>query len=452
MRDMLEVQSLMINSNFFGWLLANLSIAILFASLDVVLFVKIFKSRVSKWQIITGIATESIARIVINSVIPFPYNRAIILVLTVMIFKFVLNEKIEKCTFGKVINAIIVLLIELIYSKVFWLIHSDSMSYSECISSISYRLSIAFWVFIFRAIILFIIIKKDIGIILSPNLSKKNRCLIVLICIIGCMLIYFNAAEMVLFISNFPYTVFWLDIISLIVYFYISMKDIIRLSKLEEMYKKVENLESYNKTLTIMYDSIRGFRHDFNNFIQALDGYVETNNIEGIRQMNNEVLSECKEINNLGILDPKIINNPAVYSIITNKYYKAQEENIRMNMEIMLDFNDLNISTYELCRILGILLDNAIEAAKMCEKKIINIQVRKDFKVKRNLIIIENTYKEQNINIDKIYEKGYSTKNADKDSHGLGLWNIRRILQKNNNLNLFTTTKEKLFSQQLEIY
>ena len=41
MRDMLEVQSLMINSNFFGWLLVNLSIAILFASLDVVLFVKI---------------------------------------------------------------------------------------------------------------------------------------------------------------------------------------------------------------------------------------------------------------------------------------------------------------------------------------------------------------------------------------------------------------------------
>ena len=318
-------------------------------------------------------------------------------------------------------------------------------------NSISTKM-IALLIFTFRAIILFIITKRDIGITLSPNLSKKNRCLIVFICTIGCMLIYFNAAEMVLFISNFPYTVFWLDIISLIVYFYISMKDIMRLSKLEEMYKKVENLESYNKTLTIMYDSIRGFRHDFYNFIQAIEGYVETNNIDGIKQMNKEVLSECKEINNLGLLDPKIINNPAVYSIITNKYYKAQEENIKMNMEIMLDFNDLNISTYELCRILGILLDNAIEAAKMCEEKIINIQVRKDFKVKRNLIIIENTYKEQNINIDKIFEKGYSTKNADKESHGLGLWNIRRILQKNNNLNLFTTAKEKLFSQQLEIY
>lgn len=168
--------------------------------------------------------------------------------------------------------------------------------------------------------------------------------------------------------------------------------------------------------------------------------------------MNKEVFNECKEINNMGILDPKIINNPAVYSIITNKYYKAQEENIKMNIEIMLDFNDLNISTYELCRILGILLDNAIEAAKMCEEKIINIQVRRDFKVDRNLIIIENTYKNKNLNIDQLFEKGYSTKKNNEGLHGLGLWNIRRILQKNNNLNLFTTTKEKLFSQQLEIY
>ncbi len=452
MRDISEIQNLITSNDFWKWIIIHIGIAILFASLDVLMFVKIFRSKASKMQIIKAIIAEVVGRTIINAVVPFPYNRAIVLIITVGIFKLVLNERIEKCTFGEVINAITVLLIELIYSKVFWIIHSHFMTYEECIKSIPYRYTIAILTFVFRLAIILIITKKDIGITLSPNLSKKNRFLIVFLCTIGCMLIYFNAAEMVLFISDFPYSIFWLDIISLIVYFYVSIKDIMRLSKLEEMYQKVSNLESYNKTLTIMYDSIRGFRHDFNNFIQALDGYVETNNIEGIRQMNNEVLSECKEINNLGILDPKIINNPAVYSIITNKYYKAQEENIKMNMEIMLDFNDLNISTYELCRILGILLDNAIEAAKMCEEKIINIQVRKDFKVKRNLIIIENTYKEQNINIDKIFEKGYSTKNADKESHGLGLWNIRRILHKNNNLNLFTTTKEKLFSQQLEIY
>lgn len=451
MIDILQVHNFMNNSNLLESIFIRLLIAILFASMDVLIFVGLFKVKANKLQIVKAIIIEILGRVIINQVVLFPYNRAIVLVFTIGIFKFILNERIEKCVFGEVINAISILVVELVYSKMFWIVHTD-MQYIETMESYMYKLSMAIIIFTIRFITFKRIKAKDLSIKISSDLSKKNRSTIVIISTIGCMLIFFNTAEMLLFISDFPYSIFLLDIISLIVYFYISMKDIIRLSKLEEMDRKIDNLESYNKTLTIMYDSIRGFKHDFNNFIQALDGYVKTNNIEGIRQMNKSVLNECREINNMGILDPKIINNPAVYSIITNKYYKAKENNIEMNIEIMLDFNELNISTYELCRILGILLDNAIEAANLCDEKIINIQVRKDARVDRNLIIIENTYKNENINIDKIFEKGYSTKSEDKDSHGLGLWNIRKILCKNNNLNLFTTAKEEVFSQQLEIY
>ena len=451
MIDILQVHNFMNNSNLLESIFIRLLIAILFASMDVLIFVGLFKVKANKLQIAKAIIIEILGRVIINQVVLFPYNRAIVLVFTIGIFKFILNERIEKCVFGEVINAISILVVELVYSKMFWIVHTD-MQYIETMESYMYKLSMAIIIFTIRFITFKRIKAKDLSIKISSDLSKKNRSTIVIISTIGCMLIFFNTAEMLLFISDFPYSIFLLDIISLIVYFYISMKDIIRLSKLEEMDRKIDNLESYNKTLTIMYDSIRGFKHDFNNFIQALDGYVKTNNIEGIRQMNKSVLNECREINNMGILDPKIINNPAVYSIITNKYYKAKENNIEMNIEIMLDFNELNISTYELCRILGILLDNAIEAANLCDEKIINIQVRKDARVDRNLIIIENTYKNENINIDKIFEKGYSTKSEDKDSHGLGLWNIRKILCKNNNLNLFTTAKEEVFSQQLEIY
>lgn len=451
MIDILQVHNFMNNSNLLESIFIRLLIAILFASMEVLIFVGLFKVKANKLQIVKAIIIEILGRVIINQVVLFPYNRAIVLVFTIGIFKFILNERIEKCVFGEVINAISILVVELVYSKMFWIVHTD-MQYIETMESYMYKLSMAIIIFTIRFITFKRIKAKDLSIKISSDLSKKNRSTIVIISTIGCMLIFFNTAEMLLFISDFPYSIFLLDIISLIVYFYISMKDIIRLSKLEEMDRKIDNLESYNKTLTIMYDSIRGFKHDFNNFIQALDGYVKTNNIEGIRQMNKSVLNECREINNMGILDPKIINNPAVYSIITNKYYKAKENNIEMNIEIMLDFNELNISTYELCRILGILLDNAIEAANLCDEKIINIQVRKDARVDRNLIIIENTYKNENINIDKIFEKGYSTKSEDKDSHGLGLWNIRKILCKNNNLNLFTTAKEEVFSQQLEIY
>ena len=104
---------------------------------------------------------------------------------------------------------------------------------------------------------------------------------------------------------------------------------------------------------------------------------------------------------------------------------------------------------YEFTRILGILMDNAIEATSECEEKIVNVSIRKNSRKHMQLLVIENTYKNKDIDTEKIYEKGYSTKS---NNTGLGLWEVRQILKKNNNLNLFTSKNNKYFSQQLEIY
>ena len=104
---------------------------------------------------------------------------------------------------------------------------------------------------------------------------------------------------------------------------------------------------------------------------------------------------------------------------------------------------------YEFTRILGILLDNAIEAADECDEKNVYVHIRNDKRHNRQLLIVENTYKDKNINTDKIYEKNYSTK---PQNTGLGLWEVRQLLKRNNNLNLYTTKTERLFKQQLEIY
>ena len=97
-----------------------------------------------------------------------------------------------------------------------------------------------------------------------------------------------------------------------------------------------------------------------------------------------------------------------------------QRDNITMNVEIMINFQELNISTYELCRILGILLDNAIEATKQCEEKIINIKFIKDFKVNRKLIIIENSF-----NQSEIIEKRYLLLKVDLNSLDMNIISIK---------------------------
>ena len=124
---------------------------------------------------------------------------------------------------------------------------------------------------------------------------------------------------------------------------------------------------------------------------------------------------------------------------------------VKIHLEYFFDLTKLKMPMYDFSRMLGILLDNAIEATNECEEKIINVRFIRDRRANRKLLIIENSYSEKDIDIDKIFEKGYTSKLDTESQHGLGLWNVRRILKKSTNLNLFTS-KGELFSQQLEIY
>ncbi len=182
---------------------------------------------------------------------------------------------------------------------------------------------------------------------------------------------------------------------------------------------------------------------------KQLVGYIGTNDMQGLQTYYSQLLVDCDKVNNLYTLSPEVINNPAIYSLLTSKYHKADELGIKIHLEVFLNLNDLNMQIYEFTRTLGILMDNAIEAAYECEDKVINVEIRKDFKVNRQLLIIENTYMEKDVNIDKIYEKGFSSK---PNNTGLGLWEVRQIMKKNNNLNLYTSKNDIFFSQQLEMY
>lgn len=255
------------------------------------------------------------------------------------------------------------------------------------------------------------------------------------------------------YIDYIPFYLILISLFILLLYFFISLFSLARTSKLEITTQSLEEEKLYNQTLTVLYDNIRGFKHDFNNIVQGIGGYISTNNMEGLKEYYSEVLDDCQRVNNLALLSPEVINNPAIYSLLTSKYHTATELGIKVTLEIFMDLSTINMKIYELTRVLGILIDNAIEAAKQCEEKEIIITFRKDHKKNKQLFIIENTYTNKDVNIDKIFEKGKTSKKTeDSKNHGLGLWEVRQLVKKNKNLDLYTTKSEKYFKQQFEIY
>ncbi len=293
---------------------------------------------------------------------------------------------------------------------------------------------------------------------LSDKFNIKNSHLLITNFLIGSIALAIEYYLLFNYIDFMPNPLVFLTLFIVSLYFAISMFSLIRTNKLEETTQNLEEQKMYNKTLSTLHDNIRGFKHDFNNIIQAIGGYISVGNMDGLKSYYKDLLEECQLNNNLAVLNPELINNPAIYSLLTDKYYKAEKHEIKLSLEIMADLSNLNIKTYELTRILGILLDNAIEAASQCDEKIVNVIFRNDKNRNKTLIIVQNSYINKGINIDRIFEKGYTSRednaedNKSEGNHGLGLWEVRKYLTKNSNLDLYTTKTKELFTQQFAIY
>ncbi len=213
--------------------------------------------------------------------------------------------------------------------------------------------------------------------------------------------------------------------------------------------KNLKNGKKLYDNLSNSYDSIRGFKHDFSNIMQSIGGYLSTNDLKGLKVYYSSVFDECKTLNNASVLNSDVLNSPPVLSLVTEKYYKAKDLGIDFNIEVFTDLTKINIDIYEFTRMLGIFLDNSIEAASKSSKKLINIIIMKDVNNNCDLLIIENSYFDKSIDTVKIFNKDFSTK---PKNTGIGLWRVKKIIEKHNNLILNTSVSDNLFRHQLRIY
>lgn len=197
------------------------------------------------------------------------------------------------------------------------------------------------------------------------------------------------------------------------------------------------------------YDGIRGFKHDFSNIMQSIGGYILNDDLDGLKKYYSSIFKECSELKKISMFNKDVLNSPPVLALVVEKYYKAKDLNIDFNIDAFIDFNNLNMDIYEFTRILGIFLDNSIEAASKSSKKVINILISKDFRNHFDSLVIENSCDSEMIDIDKIFEKNFSTK---PKNTGLGLWKVKNILNKYSNVSLNTSVKNNLFKHQLKIY
>ena len=386
---------------------------------------------------------------IITFVVPTSYSVFANIILWPLMVYFVFKTTILKSILAEAITLIVTSILEFIFANIFLQFFNIT---SEMIMTIPiYRLIVVLSIYLIMFLLtkLIHIFKLNIQIFDNMNIKTKilliiNALLIVIVLPMQFYLLRFYSVSMPTFITL-------ISIIGLIAYFAVSLYSMINVSKLESTKIDLENANNTIHSLTILHDQVRSFKHDFDNMVNSIGGYVVNEDIEGLKKYYNQLLEECHKTNNLYALSPTVINHPAIYHLLATKYYEADHKNIQINLDVFLDLNEIEerMKIYDFTRILGILLDNAIEATVECEKKIINVTFRKEMSNNMIAVIIQNTYNNKDVNTETIYQKGVSSK---ENHSGLGLWKIRQILMHNNNLNLFTTKNEEFFTQQFEIF
>ena len=414
------------------------------------MFLIIFNINSNRKQKIIYMICNPFIGIINLHFIPSPFNVLINYTCTFIFIKIIFKLDLLKSFVSLITPAFIFGLINILiqnpYLNIFNL--SPEIFMTTAIYRIPYLLILYLITFV---ICIFMKNYKNVKISLDllDSLDKKTLIILCINLIVGLISLCIQLIITAFYIEIVPVTISILSFIFLVSFFALSIYSFTRIIKLATTTKSLENAEEYNKSLENLYDQVKGFKHDFNNIMSTISGYIDNNDINGLKTYFSEVKRDCKITNDISLLNPRIINNPGIYSLLNNKYFKATKLGITMNIEFFLDLNDLNVNIYKFSRALGILLDNALEAASLCDEKIVRVIFRREDNNNRDVIIIKNTYSNKDVNTEEIFKKGVSGK---ENHSGIGLWEVRNYIKKSQNLNLFTSKNSKYFSQQLEIY
>ena len=217
--------------------------------------------------------------------------------------------------------------------------------------------------------------------------------------------------------------------------------------KIRKLKSSIKVLNIENDTLKGLLDNIRIFKHDYSNTLCSIGGYISLNDMTGLKNFYSKLSVDLSNVNNIQKINITSINEPSIYNLFTIKNKAIIKNHLKLDFYSDINYKNLAISPYDLSKILGIFIDNAIDAATISPEKEISI-ICKNVKNKFSQITIKNTYQNKDVSIKDMFSKGYSSKDV---KSGLGLWEVSKIINSTSNASLETDKDENYFMQRLTL-
>lgn len=180
-----------------------------------------------------------------------------------------------------------------------------------------------------------------------------------------------------------------------------------------------EKLAEYTEQLESHYQEMRRFKHDYVNLLATMNGFIQDNDMAQLKDYFEEHIAPGSNLlltNDAIIARLSNIKVLEIKGLLYTKLIQAMNLNLRISLELTDEITAINMDLLILSRVLGIYLDNAIEAASVTDEHFLGIAlVRKDLQI---IFHIENSAPSPEFPLERLNTPGVTT----KENHGgLGL-------------------------------
>lgn len=223
--------------------------------------------------------------------------------------------------------------------------------------------------------------------------------------------------------------------IFIIAAWFMSLRRVIREEDLKQQ-------KFYNESLRSTLFELRRFKHDWINNLTVIDSMIKMNKHAELKQYVSELIGHSGPFANTQIYD---IKNAGLFGILSSKINLAYEKGVTVNLSVAGVIENIpGIKISDLCEIVGIFLDNAIEEAFAADKEV-NVDIVDGINFIE--ISVSNTCSTPP-DMNRLTMDGYTTKGAGR---GMGLAIAKSIVSRYKNILHITTYEDNIFTQTIEI-
>lgn len=179
-------------------------------------------------------------------------------------------------------------------------------------------------------------------------------------------------------------------------------------------------LEEALGRLEEMNVTLRKQRHDFMNHLQVVFGLIELDQKDEARDYVERIYGDIRRVGR-----SMKTALPAVNALLAAKMADCEQKKVAAQFEITSDWEGMPAPAWELCRVLGNLIDNALDALEETEKPQLRVEMGETVRAYTFSVEDNGAGMPESV-LERVFQAGFTTK---RTGHGMGLAIVQEILE-----------------------